>query len=286
MPEIPAARTFVRGHARILDQRRAIALFDGGPTDAVVAAVLAYRNPDGGFGHGLEPDTRDPHSQSLYAQVALESVASVGARLPDDVATALCGHLASVGDGSGALPIMLPSFAEHPRASHWLDVDGFPPGINPTAAITGLLHQAEVRHPWLDDATAWCLDAIGAGVEGNAHVHLCALTLLAHLPDRAVAERLGAEVLEAMRSAPYFREDPDSPEYGVTPLDVAPRPDSPWRHAVDPELIAAHLTALDAEQQPDGGWPIRWEPPTTAAVLEWRGMVTVDALDRLGVRAV
>ncbi|QGG94309.1 hypothetical protein [Actinomarinicola tropica] len=281
MPDIPAARAFIRAHARILDQRRAIALLDGGPTDAVVAAVLAYRNPDGGFGHGLEPDTRDPASQPLYAQVALEAVGSVDAHLPDDVTASLCDHLAGVADRAGALPIMFPSFADHPRASHWQEVTSFPPGLNPTAAIAGLLHGQQVRHAWLDDATAWCLDAIAAGVEGNAHVHLCALTLLTHLPDRATAERLAPQVLTALVDAPDYRADPDDPEYGLTPLDIAPRPDSTWRSWFDADLVAAHLDALASEQQPDGGWPIRWEPPTEPSVWEWRGMVTVDALDRL-----
>ena len=277
-----AARAFVRSHGRILDQRRAESLLDGAPTDPVVAAVLAYRNPDGGFGHGLEPDTRDPNSQPLYAQVALEAVHSVGARLPDDVATALCDHLAAVAGVAVALPIMLPSFAQHPRASHWQGVESFPPDINPTAAIAGLLLATGVRHPWVDDATAWCLDRLeSGGPEGNAHTLLCASILLAHLPDRARAERLADDLFAALPTTPMYRADPSDPEYGLTPLAYAPTPDSPWRSRFDDDLVAAHLDALAAEQQDDGGWPIRWEPPTDASVWEWRAMVTLEALATL-----
>jgi hypothetical protein len=47
------------------------------------------------------------------------------------------------------------------------------------------------------------------------------------------------------------------------------------------DVLAAHLDRLERDQQPDGGWPITWEPPGDAAVLEWRGIVTLDALRAL-----
>lgn len=133
---VAAARTFVRSHARILDQRRAETIFDGASPEPVVTAVLAYRNPDGGFRHGLEPDTRDPGSQPLYAQIALEAVTSAGTRLPDDVATALCDNLTAVAGTDVGLPIMVPSFSRHPRASHWHGVDRFPTGPGPSVSPT------------------------------------------------------------------------------------------------------------------------------------------------------
>ena len=45
--------------------------------------------------------------------------------------------------------------------------------------------------------------------------------------------------------------------------------------------IELHLDALAAKQQEDGGWPITWEPPSAAAVAEWRGFVTLKWLDVL-----
>lgn len=277
-----AARAFIDAHARVLDQRRATVAFDGGPIGAVVHAVLAYRNVDGGFGHGLEPDTRDPNSQPLYAEVALEAVHSVGAQLPSDVTSALCDHLADVAAPSGtpALPIMLPSFADHPRASHWLDIDRFPPGLNPTASIAGYLHNARTAHPWLDDATMWCVDQLDAdGIDGaSVHTLRCVAILLAHLPDRELADRFADELFERLPTAEMFQAVPTPDEYGLTPLHFAPKPDSRWRARFDDGQIDAHLDALAADQQVDGGWLIRWVPPTEPSMWEWRGMVTFDAL--------
>ena len=42
--------------------------------------------------------------------------------------------------------------------------------------------------------------------------------------------------------------------------------------------ISAGIDHLLRSQQPDGGWPITWEPPGEAATLEWRGVVTLQAL--------
>jgi hypothetical protein len=40
-------------HARLLDRRRFELLFSGGAAESALAALAAYRNPDGGYGSGL-----------------------------------------------------------------------------------------------------------------------------------------------------------------------------------------------------------------------------------------
>ena len=49
-------------HGRVLDRRR-LELLEGGDPAAVLAALDGYRNPDGGYGWGLEPDLRAQESQ-------------------------------------------------------------------------------------------------------------------------------------------------------------------------------------------------------------------------------
>ena len=51
----------------------------GGPAEAVVEALRGYRNSDGGFGHGLEPDLRGPGSQPAPTLYALEILDEAGA---------------------------------------------------------------------------------------------------------------------------------------------------------------------------------------------------------------
>ena len=49
----------------------------------------------------------------------------------------------------------------------------------------------------------------------------------------------------------------------------------------DAATIAAHLDHLAAGQQPDGGWTFNFPAWSPAQEADWRGFVTVDALDTL-----
>jgi hypothetical protein len=273
-----AARQFIGREARLLDRRRFAHRFEGAKADGVVAALVAYRNDDGGFGHGLEPDTRGPHSQPLDTQAALDVLREVG-EAPTPLVHGACEFLASVAV-DGALPILLPSIADHPRASHWQATDHYDPDLNPTAGIAGTLHAlGGVDHPWLEAATDWTFRRVETGgPPGEAHAIRCLLTFLEHVPDRPRAEALLPAVAEALPVSEWYLADPDDPGYGVPPYDFAPTPASPFRRWFDDELFAAHLDRLERDQQDDGGWPITWDPPSDAARLEWRAIRTYEAL--------
>ena len=44
-PDLPAARSFMATHARLLDRRRLELLLDGGDATPVLGALEGYRNP-------------------------------------------------------------------------------------------------------------------------------------------------------------------------------------------------------------------------------------------------
>src|ERR687894_1664107 len=80
---LAAAADFRASSARLLDRRRFDLLFGDGDAEAVLAAVDGYRNPDGGYGWGLEPDLRSRTSQPGGALHAFEVFADVGAAASD-----------------------------------------------------------------------------------------------------------------------------------------------------------------------------------------------------------
>jgi hypothetical protein len=284
------ARTFVYANGRLLEQRVWASLFEGGDTAAVVRAVVAYQNEDGGFGHGLEPDKRAPASQPLDVEIALERLVTVGATVGDsagtssgtpvdDVVARACDFLASVSDSAGAVPVLLPSIAGYPRASHWAETDDYPPGLNPTAGIAGHLHALGASHSWLDAASEWCFSVLEAdGMPGEAHALLCVADFVEHAPDRERAIALGDAVAKQLPTSSYFQEMPDPENYGVTPLEFAPTPANPARAWFDDLAIDAHLDALERDQQDDGGWPIRWDAPSDASRCDWRAVRTLQAV--------
>ena len=66
------ARNFILTNARMIERRLFHYHFEQGDASGIFHAVYAYRNPDGGFGHGMEPDTASPESQPLFTVMALE----------------------------------------------------------------------------------------------------------------------------------------------------------------------------------------------------------------------
>src|SRR5579871_3617036 len=78
MPDLDAATRFLAAHGRLLDRRRHAYATGTADASSVLAALDAYRNPDGGYGWGLEPDLRSVDSQPAAALHAFEAMAEVG----------------------------------------------------------------------------------------------------------------------------------------------------------------------------------------------------------------
>jgi hypothetical protein len=278
-----AGDRFLLNQARLLERRVFATCFLGQPAARVVDALRGYQNDDGGFGQALEPDVRCPASLPIFVETAFAALATAGA-VDHDMAIRACDFLARTAeqaDAGGAVPPAFPVIESFPRAAHWTEWT-YQPGLNPTAGLVGLLYQLGVEHPWRSAGAAYCWQQIESGdLPADAHVLKEVLVFLEHAPDRDRADRHAAALTSDLASIPLFHLDPDEPGYGLSPLDVAPQPTSRWRRLFTEVQINAHLDRLQKDQQADGGWPITWEPPSPAAVAEWRGVVTLHALRTL-----
>jgi hypothetical protein len=271
-----AGRSFIQREGRVLEQRLAATIFDRAPAEGVVDVLRGYQNPDGGFGHGLEPDKRCPHSLAIDVETALLAMAAAGT-VDDEMVGRACDFLASIATPEGAVALSSPVMEPYPRAEHWSGWT-YVPGLNPTAGLVGQLHRMGIDHPWVDKATEWCWSAVADGFPDDAHAVGEVFVFLEHVPDRARAEAISPALAEHLPSASHYRGDPNDPAYGVTPLHIAPTPSSRWRSLFSDELVEGHLDRAERDQQPDGGWSITWEPPSMASTLEYRGMETLRNL--------
>jgi len=278
-----AGHRFLLSQARLLELRLFATCFLGEPAARVVDALRGYQNDDGGFGHALEPDKRCPFSLPIDVEIAFQALATAGA-VDHDMVTRACDFLARTAEeagAGGAVPPAFPVIESFPRAVHWAEWT-YQPGLNPTAGLVGLLYQLGVDHPWRSVGAGYCWQQLESGaVPGDAHVLREVLVFLEHVPDRDRADRCAAALAPNLASIPMFHLDPDAPGYGLSPLDMAPQATSRWCALFTDAQIAAHLDRLQKDQQADGGWPITWEPPSQAAVFEWRGIVTLGALRTL-----
>ncbi len=281
--DVGAAERFVRLNARWLDVVRFERAFGDGGDDAVVRALLAYRNDDGGFAGLLEPDLRTPRSQPQAAELALRIFDELG-HVPADVAGALCDWLETVTDADGGVPFTHPSAQGHPAAPHWHHADGVTGAINPTAPLVGLLHRLGiVGHPWVDRATGFCWTRLADETvplemyDVRAGVWLLDPSVPEAPASAAARARLRAAAVEHVALDPADTA-PDATEHRIGPLAVAPRPTIPGHDLFPAAVLGEHVDALAAQQQPDGGWEVNFPPISPAAHAEWRGWSTVDAL--------
>jgi hypothetical protein len=276
-PDFDAAATFVAANARVIDSRRFQRLFGDGAAGPVRDAVAAYRNDDGGFGHALEPDLRDPASQPGATEMALRIMDETGA-WDDGLVRGACDWLESVAPGEGGTTMMHPSVNDWPHAPWWVPEDGHPASLILTGMIAGTLHARSVRHPWLDRATEVMWARLAEVTSPGPYDMFGILRFLQCVPDRDRARevfgRIGPLILE--RDLVAF--DPEAPGEVHSPLDFAPEPDSLARELFDDATIKVHLDHLAQGQREDGGWMFNWPAWSPAAEREWRGFLTVDAL--------
>ncbi|MGK5629400.1 hypothetical protein [Streptomyces sp. URMC 123] len=297
------AEHFVWLTARVLEQRRFAYHFltgtAGSPrgtattdataaADAVETALAAYLTADGGYGHALEPDLRGPVSQPLHTAHALRVLDAIG-RCGGRRVERVCRYLTEVSTPDGALPALTPALHGYPSAPWIPVVDNPPSDLLATGPVVGLLHRNEVWHAWLFRATDFCWSVVENLEKSHPYEVMAAVAFLDGAPDRpraeAAARRLGRlvrdqglVVLDPERAADH----PVPPGYGPDehhfPHDFARTPDSLARHWFTDAEMARSLDFLAAGQQEDGGWPIRWRCWAPGTALEWRPIVTIEAL--------
>jgi hypothetical protein len=285
VPDLNAAVSFAATHARLLERRRLQFLLGEGPPDDVLAALDAYRNPDGGYGWGLEPDLRSMTSQPVAAMHALEVLAEVR-DTKSERALQLCDWLGEHTRADGGMPFALPYADTAGSAPHWIGAGAGESSLMMTAQLAAqshrlARHRADVAtHPWLVTATSYCLDAIGRIDEAPSAMELMFVMrfLDAVAQHEPRARRLIHRLADSVDSEGPMHVVGGAPDEVLHLLDLTPHPDGYSRRSFTGDAIRADLDRLAAQQQPDGGWTITFTPYSPAGALEWRGYATVQAI--------
>ena len=274
--DLDRAAEFIDLNARLIDRRRFAFLFGDGDAAAVVEALRAYRNPDGGFGNALEPDLRAPQSTPQPVALALDVLDEADA-FDDPMVASACDWLAAVATADGGVPGVLEPALAHAHAPWWQLGPKGQGSMIVTPVLAALLHKRGVEHPWREGATEMVWRGIDELDVTSPYAARAVFTFLDHVPDRDRAEatmaEIGPRVLEGAVTT-----DPDAPGEVHFPLDFAPEPGRLSRRPFDDDLIELHLDALPAAQRDDGGWMFNWPVWAPLVELEWRGWLTVRVL--------
>ena len=284
--DIAAARDFMATHARVLDRRR-FELLEGGTDPAgALAALDGYRNPDGGYGWGLEGDLRSPESQPAAALHAFEVFAETG---PAPQAATLCHWLDEVSLADGGLPMALPMAITAGSGPWWAGADATESSLQITSVVAARAWTAAegdpaiANHPWLARATEYSLAEIAKldSSPGGYVLAFCIQLLDAVHGDRPEAADLLERVFEFVPANGHVPVHGGEEDETLRPLDLAPDPDGAARAHLDPAVVEADLDRLASGQQEDGGWTVDFVSRSPVGRLDWRGFATVAAVDVL-----
>jgi hypothetical protein len=243
----------------------------------VLATLRAYRNPDGGFGHALEPDVRAPDSEPSCTLHALDVLDAVGA-LDDPMVADAAAWIAAIAEPDGGVPFMLPAAAAHPHAPFLSPSAG---GSFLTFSLAGVLLRAGSDEPWLRRASDWCWARLERPDALGAYGTRSALAFLDAVPDAARAGAAIERLRPALAPDGSMRVSGGTESERLTPLTLSERPRARSRVLFTDAQIAADLDRLEQEQHDDGGWMFDWLEWSAGQSVESRGAVTLHALSTL-----
>lgn len=281
------ARAYLFEAGRPLDRERFRNHFESGSAEAVVDALAAYQNDDGGFGHGIEPDVRTADSSAIGTAMAFRVLREVGA--PDhEIARRGLAYLQGTFDRERSVwEIVPPSVGNAPHAPWWIYADAAETfesfAVNPTAEILGAFY--DYRQQDLLPALTPLVIARAEAMDELAHNAFLALSHLAQAASLPPAA-LHALQTRLVRAAPQtIALDPSTwADYQLEPLEALGTPDSFLAGAIPAEAVQANVEHTVRRQLPDGSWPVTWEwafvdaDAWAQAERDWKGKQIVDKL--------
>ena len=293
------ARDYLKLHARPLDRALFEYRFEAAPAQTVTDELSRYLNPDGGFGHALEPDVRTPSSSALATGIALGILRELTRLASSPMVAGAVRFLLQTFDADSRLWRVVPPDAnEHPHAPWWHEEDGSLArtfddfAIIPRAQIVALFHHYAELVPagWLDDLTEETVSTIerlddDAFAGGGDGLRYCLDLAEADAVPSRFKDRLVPRLRDLSRRIVCL-EPHEWTGYCATPLKVAPRPDSAMAGVLWEDLqrnldLVIHRQVEQGTWEPTWTWGDFYPEIWLEAAQEWRGHLTLETLTTL-----
>jgi hypothetical protein len=282
------AVNILKHQARPLEYAMYQYYFESGPAEAVLSALAAFQNTDGGFGHGLEPDIRLSDSSVIATTLAFQRFRELHTRADHPLVVDACRYLREMYHAPTTnWPIIPPNVDDAPHATWWYPRDELATSLsNPRAEIAGYLNDYPEHFPaeMRQQVTQAVIDYLLAHPdEMEMHDMLCYIrfsetpSLLTQTRDRVLAK------LTQIANHMVERDPTKWREYGLPPLSIITRPDSPLA-AGFADSLQHNLDFVIESQGENGAWMPPWSwgdlwPETwPKARQEWSGVLTLNNL--------
>ena len=280
------AKDFILTNARMIERRLFEFHFENGTTEGVFHAVYAYRNSDGGFGHGMEPDTASPESQPLFSIMALETLDEVGYLTKEIILNDFMPYFESVTTEKGGIPWMFRPKSTYPCEEHFKTVKEWA-ALSTTAPLLGILEKYEIDIPWMKKAEQFVWSEFERIKDKHVFCYLCVprwLRFLKHTKSRDETKKTINNLKNWILTDGVICKDKSDDGWGLYgkphSLNYATSSESILYSLFTKETIESDLKELINRQKDDGRWDT-WYGISEGTKLEWAGIHTLWALKTL-----
>ncbi|MBR5289299.1 MAG: hypothetical protein IKU34_12040 [Clostridia bacterium] len=262
------ARQFMLRNARPLDLARWMFHFENGSREAVLCALSAYQNADGGFGHALEADCFNPDSSPIQTWTATEILREIG--MSDAAHPLVKGIVRYLSSGAAFDGHMyhrtVPTNDLHPRAPWWTHGPHPENEYNPTASLAGFLvrfaQEGSEAHGLGERLVreAYAYFAVHAPLS-DMHTAACFVQMYEDLlaaNRRDLVDMDAFETLLGTQIDALIEKDSEkwATQYVCKPSQLI-RMGSPFYSRFE-ALCAGECDMLRREQEEDGSWRVTW----------------------------
>jgi hypothetical protein len=280
------ARDFILTNARMIERRLYQFHFENDSPEGVFHAVYAYRNADGGFGHGMEPDTASPESQPLFSIMALETLDEIGYLTEEIILNDFMPYFESITTEKGGIPWMFRPKSTYPCEEHFKTVKEWA-ALSTTAPLLGILEKYKIDIPWMKKAEQFVWSEFERIKEKHVFCYLCVprwLTFLKYTKNRDEAQKTMENLKNWILTEGVICQDKTDAGWGLYgkphSLNYAPSAESMLYPLFDKETIESDLKELINRQKEDGRWDT-WYGISDGTKLEWAGIQTLWTLKTL-----
>lgn len=290
------AKSFIFSKGRILDQRLFEFHFEHGSKESVIEVLKTYQNEDGGFGKALEPDLRSPLSTVYTTSQGLFILREIGATSEETIVKKAIAYLLNSYIKEGSIwPIIPKEALKSPHAGHWDDIiekefDDF--FINMRAGLAGhFWHYSElVPEGFTEKTTREVMETLLATPDQKLGWIFDLWSYLGLMDTMNLPQNHRDEILDKLKRVIPDKIEKNPEKWSmmsVSPLNMAPTPNSPMIPVIDSGLIQDNLDYDIDQQLQDGTWALDWsweqDDPEAwkVAEIEWKAHLAIGKLRTL-----
>ena len=270
-PTFDRACAFIYRNARPLDFARFRYHFENGSKEAVLTALAAYQNADGGFGHALEPDAWNPNSLPIQTWTATEILREIDCTdSSHHIIQGILRYLSGGQDFEGRFWYnTVRSNNDYPHAPWWKTESDSTchNDYNPTACLAGFILRFTEQNSALfalgSRIAKEAFDSYMAGdLLGDMHTAGCFVRLMQYAEEVGVTGIFDIDALKDKLKAQVkysITADKSAWETGYIckPSQFFMNRDSIF-YADNAEIADYECGFIERTQQPDGAWAIPW----------------------------